>query len=82
MTVNLTPKKNLVGLYDLLQSRGIEDVEGYLHPTRVELTDPDWLEHIDEGAQLLYNTIRKPDSTILLIVDCDVDGFTSSAIIY
>lgn len=82
MTVNLTPKKNLVGLYDLLQSRGIEDVEGYLHPTRVELTDPDWLEHIDEGAQLLYTTIRKPDSTILLIVDCDVDGFTSSAIIY
>ena len=46
------------------------------------LEPPEYFDNIKEGADLLLNTINKENSKICIIVDCDVDGFTSSTILY
>lgn len=66
---------------NLLSFRGVEDIEGFLNPNKDNLQDPDDLVNISEGA-LLYLSNIGDDKRILIIVDSDCDGFTSSAIIY
>lgn len=66
---------------NLLSFRGVEDIEGFLNPNKNNLQDPDDLVNISEGAQLYLSNIGD-DKRILIIVDSDCDGFTSSAIIY
>lgn len=46
------------------------------------LEPPEHFDNIEEGANLLLNTLNKENSKICIIVDCDVDGFTSSTILY
>lgn len=66
---------------NLLSFRGVEDIEGFLNPNKDNLQNPDDLANISEGAQLYLSNIGD-DKRILIIVDSDCDGFTSSAIIY
>ncbi len=68
-------------IIELLKERGIQDIENYLYPKETNLLNPIDLNNIEKGAQLLLNSINEK-KLILIIVDCDVDGFTSSAIIY
>ena len=68
-------------LKNLLTARGIEDFEEFLHPSESYLESPSNLEFVDKGVELLRNTILE-NKSILLVVDCDCDGFTSAAIIY
>ena len=65
----------------LLQSKGIQDVDKYINPTKECLQNPTDLDNIENGAKLLKNAIEK-EWNILLIIDSDNDGFTSAAIIY
>lgn len=83
MKVNLV-NENFTENYlsNLLAARGVTDVEQYLHPTEKCLNEPYLFDNIETGAEWFRETINKPNSKILLVVDCDVDGFTSSAIIY
>ena len=69
-------------LTNLLQARGVDDVQKFLNPTIDCLNDPKLLSNIDNGIQLLNKVINKDNSSILIVADCDVDGFTSAAIIY
>lgn len=69
-------------LANLLKARGVTNVEEYIHPTDQNLNDPSLLDNINIGAIWLEETLNKENSSILLVVDCDVDGFTSSAIMY
>lgn len=69
-------------LKELLTARGVTDIEKYLHPDASCLNNPLDLDNIKTGAIWLEETLNKENSHILLIVDCDVDGFTSSAIMY
>lgn len=39
------------------------------------------LDNIDKGVDLLLSHINK-ESNILIVVDCDMDGYTSSAVLY
>lgn len=64
-----------------LKSKGIEDVPTYLNPPLISLQSPKALDNIQKGAEVFINTIED-EGRILLIVDSDNDGFTSSAIIY
>ena len=64
----------------LISSRGVEDIDTYLAPTEENLQTWKDLENIEKGIDLIYNL--KDNAKIGLIVDCDVDGYTSSAIIY
>ena len=69
-------------LKEILQDRGVTDIEHFLNPTAetCELNSHN-LKNIDAAAEKLLYHLRK-NSDILFIVDCDADGFTSSAILW
>ena len=79
--VNKEIKDNFIP--ELLKERGIEDVERFLNPTENDLQTFKDLVNIDKGVKLIANLQPRAEYIkIGLIVDSDVDGFTSSAIIY
>jgi single-stranded-DNA-specific exonuclease len=65
----------------LLTSRGVEDVDAFLNPTREHLQSPLNLKNIRTAAAL-YTRVVKAGGKVLIIVDSDNDGYTSAAIIY
>ena len=69
-------------LQEILADRGVKDIENFISPTKeaCELNPYD-LENIKKAAEMLVNHLRK-DSNILFIVDQDMDGFSSSAILW
>lgn len=83
MKVNLT-NENFQSDYlkNLLIARGVTDVNKYINPTPDCLLNPSDFNNMERGYQLFEATLAKENSNILLIVDCDVDGFTSAAIMY
>lgn len=83
MKVNLV-NENFTSDYlaNLLHARGVVNVEDFLQPTDKYLSDPRLLDNINQGALWLEETLNKENSKILIVVDCDVDGFTSGAIIF
>ena len=64
---------------NLLLARGVEDLEKFLDNTEENLNNPINFDNIFEGVKLL---MQSKDTNILIVVDCDVDGFTSGAITY
>lgn len=78
--VNSYIKENYVET--LLKERGIEDVERFLHPTWADIQDPFGLDNVEKGIRALLDVVEKENSRILLVVDSDMDGYSSSAIIY
>lgn len=68
---------------ELLHLRGVEDVDHFLNPTIDNLQSWEDLDNIKKGITLVLGIGQdKPAAHIGLIVDCDVDGYTSAAIIY
>jgi len=65
---------------ELLSERGITDIPAFLYPNQSLLSAPELLDNMEEGAILLEEVIRNR-GRIALIVDSDVDGFTSAAIL-
>ena len=63
-------------LETILKGNGVEDIESFLRPSEKFVLDPFSLENMDKGLELLHNNL---DKQIFMKVDCDVDGFTSSA---
>ena len=68
-------------LKEILQDRGIEDIEHFMNPSSECELNPFDLENIDKAADLLLYHLRK-NSKILFVVDADCDGFTSSSILW
>ena len=83
MKINLV-NENFTSDYlaNLLHTRGVENVEDFLNPPASYLSDPELLDNIKQGAKWLEETLNKENSKILIVVDCDVDGFTSGAIVW
>ena len=52
----------------LLAARGVEDIEGYVYPSKEYELDPYLLDNISRGAALLKKHLDN-DSRILLVVD-------------
>lgn len=69
-------------LANLLRARGVVNVEDFLQPTDKYLLSPQLLDNINQGSLWLEETLNKENSKILIVVDCDVDGFTSGAIMW
>lgn len=67
---------------ELLKARGINNVQNFLNPTIADLNDWRLLDNCYAAAELLEKILQKETPLIGLIQDCDVDGLTSSAIIY
>ena len=65
---------------ELLKWRGVVNIDSFLNPTIEMLQSPLYLDNIEQGGDLISKINR--DDKILIVVDCDVDGYCSSAIIY
>ena len=59
-------------LEELLMSRGVEEVEGYIYPSQDYELKPDLLDNIDDAALLLLTHLKNKDA-ILLVVDSDAE---------
>lgn len=65
---------------NLLRARGINDIEKFLFPDASCLQDWRDLENIKDGVNLIF--ALRSNARVGLIVDCDVDGYTSATTIY
>ena len=70
-----------VALEEILRDRGVTDIENFMNPSPVCELNPYLLKNIEIAADRLLYHLRK-GSSILFNVDCDADGFTSSAILW
>lgn len=66
---------------ELLNERGIQNIQLFLNPTKECLLNPRLLDNIEEGAMVLLENLKN-NGNIVIIIDCDVDGYTSSAILW
>lgn len=78
--VNSNIKKDYV--CTLLKERGIDKVDEFYNPDSKALENPYNLLNIEKGIELYESVVFNKDSKILLIIDSDLDGYTSAAIIY
>lgn len=69
-------------LINLLKQRKIDDIDAFLHPTKENELNPFLLDNMQAGIEMLYKNLSNPIKKIGLVVDPDMDGFTSSAIMY
>ena len=69
-------------LRQVLHNRGIEDISNYLNAGMEDISPPEALgeEVLKQGAKCLISHISAQDK-ILVVVDADCDGYTSSAIL-
>lgn len=70
-------------LEQIFYNRGfnnIEDIEHYLNTTDEDIIDPKVITNIEDGAKMLIKHIAE-NHDVLLQIDSDADGFTSSAIL-
>ena len=77
----LLPIKNTYSTIEkIFAARGIapDCIQHYLSTSEADLVDPRRLDHMDEGIKMLIGHIKNNDQ-ILVIVDCDADGYTSAA---
>lgn len=65
---------------EIFKMRGVKDLDSFLNPTEANLQTWKDLDNIEKGIELVKNLNK--DATVGLIVDCDVDGYTSASIIY
>ena len=70
-----------LALYNLLKDRGIEEPVKWLYPTEECEYSPFEISNIKKAIQILNKIIKNPDASILVVVDSDMDGYTSGAII-
>ena len=66
-------------LFKILGNRGIEDIPTYLNAGWKDVNPPEALDYMIEAVQLVHFYIKQ-NKKILVIVDCDCDGYTSSAL--
>lgn len=66
-------------LETILMGRGIDDIDLFLRPNNLNDTKLDLVTNIDKGVELVRNYI---DKKIMILVDSDMDGFSSASIIY
>lgn len=69
-------------LVQVLHNRGIKDIKKYLESTMADVNDPTALGSgfLNLGARMLINHVAANDD-VLIVVDADCDGFTSSALL-
>ena len=75
-------KDNLSVIQQVLINRGIalKDIDHYLNTTENDNLDPSLIERIKDGVMILIKHINNNDK-ILLQVDSDCDGYTSSSLL-
>ena len=64
---------------EIFENRGIDDIDGFLHPTEKDLVPFSKMKNIDLAAEKLLYWINN-DGRILVYYDSDTDGCTSGSI--
>ena len=76
------PSCQLSPIQTIFRNRGMdyspEEIRHYINPTEEDLYDVTTIEHIKDGAAMLMYHVKN-NSKVLLVVDEDCDGYTSSA---
>ena len=72
----------LSAVEQVLYNRGINpnEMDRFKYPSAEEVFDPERIEHMFEGAQMLIRHVSQDDK-IFIQVDSDCDGYTSAAIL-
>lgn len=65
----------------ILDSRGIEDVDSFLHPTEDDMVPIEKLKGVEEAAQAIIDAIDN-NETFIIYFDNDLDGTTAGSIAY
>ena len=63
-------------LEDILKLKGIKDIDSFLNPTIKNIESELLFDDIEKARDVFVKHIENK-SVIDLLVDCDVDGFTS-----
>ncbi len=63
----------------ILEGRGIDDLDSFLHPSSDDILPLENLKHIDDAAQVILDGVTMGE-TFLVYYDTDVDGCTSGSI--
>lgn len=76
-------KNNIQNNYleNVLKNRGVSNIKEYLNPSSKDENSYYLLDNIVIAAELLLSEIKN-DATILIVVDCDCDGYTSAAMLW
>lgn len=70
----------LTFLQQVLRNRGVQDLENFFDLDWDCVQEPENLDYIDEGVKLFIKHIEN-NSTIAVLVDADMDGFSSAAML-
>ena len=70
-----------LALHELLTERGIAQPYEWLHPNLSYEHSPMLFRDMKKGIEMLRTTMKNPESSIMVVVDSDMDGYTSGAII-
>lgn len=65
---------------EILENRGIKDVDAFFHPSKDDLIDPFSMQNMDKAVDILLEAKAK-DSDIGILWDTDTDGLTSGCIL-
>lgn len=78
----LPQNNNNTAVERVLSNRGIlpQEINHYLNTTDNDILDPTLIDNIEDGAKILVKHMAQNDN-VLMIVDCDADGYTSSALL-
>lgn len=68
-------------IFNVMKSRGIEDIDRFLNPISSDLLPSTELHNIDKAKNIILNTIEN-GGRFLIYADVDLDGCCSAAIIY
>ena len=78
------PNENYSAKKQILINRGFDpkEIEHYFNLSDADINDPECFgKELMSAAAACFLSHLKQDSTICVIVDCDTDGYTSSAIL-
>ena len=70
-----------LALHDLLIDRGIKHPLEWLQPNYSYEHSPMLFQEMRKGIEMLKTTISNSEASIMVVVDSDLDGYTSGAII-
>lgn len=65
----------------ILEAKGITNINSFLNPTEKHLEDEFLLDNIEKARDAFVHHLNN-NSKMLIIVDSDVDGYTSAAMLY
>lgn len=70
-----------LALHDLLVDRGINKPLDWLQPNYTFEHSPMLFQGMEKGIRILKDTLSNAEANIMVVVDSDLDGYTSGAII-